>query len=477
MAQKKGLIYRMTMGKDNLPDYMPDRLPGSRWALFKDTFFNRFGAMAKISLLSLIFFIPLIAMFVIMYIKSTVIQNTVPYSGNIGIGYPIVSDAAVMGEMWRFANNLYTLLYMVPCAIIAFIGLAGAFHVMKLLAWGEGVSVASNFFIGIKKNILQFLVIAVFLSISIFLFAFNITSFDSNTMPLWLRIMTLVASIILFIMVMCMMIFLPTQAVTYNLKIRHLFKNSFLFAIALLPTNIFFLIVAALPFIIAAILPLQFSVFVWLILAFMGIAYVVLVLTVYAHWAYDKFVNDRVEGAIKNRGMYVKTPEDEKAAEIEALKTRNTVYGSAYISKRLSSIDQGSSFTPLETNFSRADLARLRDEKDQMKKEIEDERTSIDMALEQEILEMEAEAAAAKKKGKNKQQTAAKEKSESKEDVAYDEVSEADVAESEYVDESEEVYENEMSADDTKNADKPKSTAKPQSGGKSTIKITKSGKK
>ena len=31
MAQKKGLIYRLTMGKDNLPDFTPNRLPGSRW--------------------------------------------------------------------------------------------------------------------------------------------------------------------------------------------------------------------------------------------------------------------------------------------------------------------------------------------------------------------------------------------------------------------------------------------------------------
>ena len=52
MAQKKGLIYRLTMGKDNLPDFTPNKLPGSRWAVFKDVFTNRLGAMAKVSLLS-----------------------------------------------------------------------------------------------------------------------------------------------------------------------------------------------------------------------------------------------------------------------------------------------------------------------------------------------------------------------------------------------------------------------------------------
>ena len=47
----KGLMNRLLMGKDNLPDFTPDKLPGSRFAVFKDVFFNRIGAMAKISLL------------------------------------------------------------------------------------------------------------------------------------------------------------------------------------------------------------------------------------------------------------------------------------------------------------------------------------------------------------------------------------------------------------------------------------------
>ena len=43
------------MGKDNLPDFTPDKLPGTRFQLFKDVFFNRLGAIVKINLLVLAF--------------------------------------------------------------------------------------------------------------------------------------------------------------------------------------------------------------------------------------------------------------------------------------------------------------------------------------------------------------------------------------------------------------------------------------
>lgn len=152
MAQKKGLIYRLTMGKDNLPDFTPNRLPGSRWAVFKDVFFNRLGAMAKISLLTFLFTLPAVAWLVIMNIVLQVDAQLIPYSSNIGIGYPVVVDAALMGQYRTFMYNVQTYAILIPLIMIAGIGFAGAFHVMKLLGWGEGVSVGGTFFPRHKKR-------------------------------------------------------------------------------------------------------------------------------------------------------------------------------------------------------------------------------------------------------------------------------------------------------------------------------------
>ena len=78
----KGLIYRLTMGRDDLPDFTPSKLPGSRWAQFKDIFRNRFGALVKINLLVLLFALPAIAWYVIVSLMKQVDGAMVPYSSN-----------------------------------------------------------------------------------------------------------------------------------------------------------------------------------------------------------------------------------------------------------------------------------------------------------------------------------------------------------------------------------------------------------
>ena len=68
------------MGKDNLPDFTPDKLPGTRFQLFKDVFFNRLGAIVKINLLVLLFCLPAIAWVLIMNMIKTADGSLLPYS-------------------------------------------------------------------------------------------------------------------------------------------------------------------------------------------------------------------------------------------------------------------------------------------------------------------------------------------------------------------------------------------------------------
>ena len=46
---------------------------------------------------------------------------------------------------------------------------------------------------------------------------------------------------------------------------------------------------------------------------FLSFSWFLLVWTNYSHWAFDKFINDKIPGAVKNRGIYSKTPEEEEA--------------------------------------------------------------------------------------------------------------------------------------------------------------------
>lgn len=440
MAQKKGLIYRLTMGKDNLPDFTPNRLPGSRWAVFKDVFFNRIGAMVKISLLTILFMLPALAWLIFMSLVKRADATVVPYSANIGLGYPVVTDAIAMGTYRTFMFNIQTYAVLIPLIMIAGIGFAGAFHTMKLLGWGEGVSVGGTFFTGVKRNWVNFLWIFLFAGVSIFVFMFNISAYGQMTSihKAW-KIIAVSLSCVQLVLMLCMLLYLCTQNVTYKLGFVGLVKNSFLFSIALFPQNIFFLICSILPFILIMLLPMQIAIFFWMIVIFLGPAYVVLIWTVFSQYVFDKYVNDRVKGAVKNRGMYVKNPEDEKSAEIEKIRTRNTAYGSAYVSRRLSSIDDGKSFTPLETNFSRNDLKRLSDEKREMQAEIEKEKEEVTAAIEQEVAAYEEEQSAKKKGKKHKSSDEKTESKTVKKEKKKKKFSETDIAtmpvsDEEYVD-------------------------------------------
>ncbi len=403
MAQRKGLVYRLTMGKDNLPDFTTDRLPGSRWAVFKDVFFNRIGAMAKISLLTFLFTLPLVVWIIFMTIIRQAEGTMIPYSSNFGIGYPVVTDAVAQGEIRGIFYSVQTYAVAVPLFMLAGLGFAGAFQTMKLLSWGEGVSVAGTFFRGIKQHWLSFILIFAFVGVSVFVLMYGTSVYDAPTYlgKSW-RVSIMILSALQFVMMLFLLMYLTTQNVTYKLSVWGLLKNSMLFSVALFPQNLFFLLLSATPIMLILLLPEQISILLWMIFILIGISFIILVWTVYTQWVYDKFVNEHVKGAVKNRGMYVPDAEEKKQAEIERIRTRATKYGAAYASRRMSSIDDGKSFTPLEATFSRADLQRLNEEKSEMRTEIDEEVATINAQLDEEERLYEEEKAAAKKNKRKK---------------------------------------------------------------------------
>lgn len=374
MAQKKGLIYRLTMGKDDQPDFTPNKLPGNRFAQFWDVLKTRTWPLVKVNLLVILFALPAIAWFAIMTMMKSADSMLVPYSSNIGIGYPVVTDAIAVGNYRAFTFDVQTWLVMIPLIMVASLGLAGAFYVIKKLVWGENIPIGAQFFKGIKMNWLPFLLSSLLLGISVFLVIFNLGAY-SNYMNVSkaLKIVGIAMSIVQFILVIFMMMFLTTQAVTYKLGGWGLIKNSFLFAVALLPQNIFIAVISALPVLLALILPQFLSMILLVFFLLLGVAFIILLWTVYGQWAFDKFINDNVEGAVKNKGMYVPTPEEKAAAAERERKAKSVRYTNPKKKKKTTSIDEGATFTPLAANFSRADLERLAKEKEAVKAEIDSE--------------------------------------------------------------------------------------------------------
>ena len=359
--------------------------------------------MVKLSFLSLLFCLPAIAWIILMNTVKQYDAAMVPYSANLGLGYPVITDAIMIGQYRTFMFEVRSYAILVPLIAIAGIGLGGTFNVMKLFGWGEGVSVVGPFFRGIKENWKSFLVTYLFFGMSFFLLIFTISAYKyMNTLSTVLRIFAMVLGIAQFIFMLCMVLFMSTQAVTYKLTIFRLFKNSFIFTIALIFHTIFFIVISLIPVIILMILPQTIAIFGWMIFIFLGPAYMFLIWTVYSQWAYDEFVNSRIKGAQKRRGMYTKSAEEDKQAEIDKLRTRNVIYGAEVVSRKISSIDEGTRITPLATTYSRADLARIADEREVMRKEEETAEAEYNLMLEEMERKRLEEIENAKKNKKKK---------------------------------------------------------------------------
>jgi len=391
MAKGKGLVYRLTMGRDDRPDFDVSKLPNNRFQLFKDIFFTRLGALIKVNLLVLLFSLPAIAIvfiFTMLLIPAHI--STLPFSGNLGIGYPQAEDlSATIGAITLLYNfAMYALL--IPAIVIAAIGLAGGFNVIKLLAWGEGISVFNHFFSGIKKHFKQFFLCGLVFALLIAIIAFNLQFFADMTenplpfsFPLGaLRIFGIAFCLISIIILACMILFVTTQAATYKLKLWGLFKNSFLLSIALLPKNLLILAISAIP-LIAMMIPFA-NMIAFMFFTMVGFSFIILLWTVYAHHIFDKYINDKVEGAEKNKGLHIQTEEEKLAKEERRRKATNIRFVNPKKKKPVTSVEEGSTFEPLPTTFNRADLHRLAEEKEHVKQEIDKEYEEVENEVNEE---------------------------------------------------------------------------------------------
>ncbi len=392
MAKRQGFFNKLIMGADNMPDFSPSQLPTTRWGLFRDLFKTRLFEIFKLSLWGDVFLIPLIGALIFMFLNSRAYNIYIPFDGNLGIGYPVELDAIVQGQAYAYRIEIMKYALFIPIIALTFVLMSGIFYAVRRIAWGQDLSVTSHVFKGIKENWLSALGTGLIFGLSLFIMVYNFLGNDlRDTLSFW-NIALTILGVLQFALIACVALYMMTQMVTYKMKFTQLMTNSFLFAVALFFQNVFFIFLAGLPLffteILAAFMPTtRFTVapIIYIVYMCLGTGYTVLVLTVFSHYVFDKYLNDRVEGAKKNRGMYIRTPEEEKQAEIERIKAKNVVYGSAYVARKLSSIDHGSSITPLSASYSRADLVRLSQEKEKIKDEADKERENADREIQAEI--------------------------------------------------------------------------------------------
>ena len=181
MAQeKKGLIARMLEGKEKSEEYARSTLPTNRWQLFWDIFKGNFGKIFKVNLLILIFFLPIIAIFIFRVFFDQSNGMTYPFGSNLAVGYPGIPNTVGLSESLLITSDLMMYGAIAVASFIAAIGLAGGMYVIRNMVWTEGIFVANDFWRGVKLNFWNALQAALFFSVVMLLckFLINTTEFS-----------------------------------------------------------------------------------------------------------------------------------------------------------------------------------------------------------------------------------------------------------------------------------------------------------
>lgn len=365
MAQKKkgGLISRLMLGSEKSEGYARASLPSNRWELFWDIFKGRFGKLVIVNLLVLLFFIPLFLLLFFRYVGLVNYGSIYPFSQCFGVGYGALPSMVGYAENIVFNVNLIIYILTPIVFMIAAVGVSGGAYVIRNMVWTEGIFVANDFWRGIKQNIKQMLMIALVYSLVFYLSVLSISLCDQTiamgTDYNWLFVISKIISIGVLAVFSVMTLHMITMSVTYELKFRHLLKNSFMFTIGLLPHNVFFIVLGFIPFILLTFGGIFMSIGIVMVLL-LGFSLILLVWTDFCQWAYDKFVNDKVPGAQKNRGIYEKIKESDSGALKKYREQMAIAARSSLNSKPIKPItDDDLKLAELPSSFSRSDIEKL----------------------------------------------------------------------------------------------------------------------
>ena len=381
--QKKGLITRLLEGKEKSEEYARSTLPTNRWQLFWDIFKGNFGKIVKVNLLTLLFFIPLLIVIVMGVMYSESVGITYPFGANLGIGYPAAPDMQGVSESLSLQGDLYMYFGVFLTSIIAAVGLSGGMYVIRNMVWTEGIFVTNDFWRGVKLNFKNALQTALFfcmvLLINTLLINIAELSLTADTLGKGQKVMFQISLVVsyLFLALAAMMSFwMIALGVNYKMGFLVMFRNSFLMTIGTLPQTVFFGALALLPFALLLFGVNLLTVIGIMMILLFGIAYALLVWLDFAQWVFDKYINPKIEGAKVGRGIYNKDGTsaltgDDSAASVEYQRMLLSHGRSRLVARPIKPIDDSMQVYELPQSFTREDLKKLRESKENIMEDTE----------------------------------------------------------------------------------------------------------
>lgn len=269
-------------------------LPHNRKEVFFDLIKHRKMTLFALSTFTFMFFIPLaVDLFYFNFLESVAIAND-------------KTD-------YLFSLVFYSMLIMIPCMVIGFIGLSGTFYVSKKIVWQEGIVLATDFFKGVRENIIRAMINGLMFAVVLFglVVGGSYLLIFSPIEPITSGI-GIGALILVFLLFGMITVIDFVQDVYYVNKMLMTFKNSFLL-LALMNWKILvvFLLTTGGIVTLAAFntITLGIGLFLFAILN----SVVIVIYTLISHSAFDKYININHHPEMVGKGLYRQEEKKEEA--------------------------------------------------------------------------------------------------------------------------------------------------------------------
>lgn len=260
-------------------------LPHNRKEVFFDLLRHRKMTLLGLSFYTFMFFIPL----AVDLILFNFIENAAIASDNLDHLFSLI---------------FYSMVIMIPCMVIGFIGLAGAFYAVKKLVWQEGTMFASDFLHGIKANWKQAVIDGFLFGIILFGFvvggSFLLIHVDLHPVVRGIGLGGLILVMLTFGMIIPLNF---TQNVYYANPYTRTFKNSFAF-LGLLHWKVLVTFLLSTGALIAMCCFNFIVLIIGLFLFALLNSVVIVIYTLLSHDVFDKYINKEHYPDMVGKGLY-----------------------------------------------------------------------------------------------------------------------------------------------------------------------------
>lgn len=351
---------------------------GSRWSDTWNIFKTNFVQLVIINVFTLLFFVPGIA---VAYFRGAYVSQMgliYPFSNNALGVYPITPDMTGSAEGITLSADLLFISLLIVAGLIASIGIAGACFSIKKLLNTNGQFHLKDYFKGIKINYLSVVFPVTIFMVCVFgcfcvsdWAAWQIVLGASKAGPITAQVFMIIVTVLVGIYMMWVL----AVGVSYRVKLKHLIKNSFVLLAGTIVQSIFMIGFSLIPaWLIWIGGSAQFFMVVGSILfIFIGFSYTILCWLSYTQWVFDMFITPAVktEEEARKANLTPKQLEAEKLAEEKAQAREILAAGrSELVGRPLRPIEGGTEVKEVGIAFSRADVARVAEDRAKISGEI-----------------------------------------------------------------------------------------------------------